>query len=64
MGTEGSRESRMGIPIAKLSKARVCGSSLAGIAGSCSARGTDVCGVPVVQLDKRQKPGQLRQRNK
>ena len=54
----------MGIPIAKLSKARVCGSSLAGIAGSSPARGIDVCVVPVVQLDKRQKPGEARQRNK
>jgi hypothetical protein len=33
----------MSIPLAALSKASVCGRSLAGIAGSNSAGGVDVC---------------------
>ena len=34
---------RVPIPVAELSKARVCGRSLAGIAGSNSAGGIDIC---------------------
>ena len=41
------------------SKARVCGPSLAGAAGSNPAGGMDVC---VVSKDRKAKPGKSRQR--
>ena len=55
---------RMPIPVAERSKARVCGRSLAGVAGSNPAGGMDVCVVCVLQ-SKRQKakPGQSGQRS-
>jgi hypothetical protein len=49
----------MPIPFAELSKARVCGRSLAGIAGSNPAGNVDVCVVCVVK-DERQSQGNER----
>ena len=45
-----SRSTRF--PVAERSKARVCGRSLAGIAGSNPAGGMDVCIVCIVKLSR------------
>ena len=49
---------RLLIPVAERSKARVCGRSLGGVAGSNPAGDMDVCVVCFVRKDKKAKPGQ------
>ena len=50
--------------MAERSKARACGRSLAGVAGSNPVGGMDVCVVCCTVKTKRQNAGQSRQRNK
>ena len=56
-------DSRLPIPVAERSTSRVCGRSVAGVAGSNPAGGMDVCVVCCTVRTKRQKPGQSGQRS-